>query len=336
MKKFTAIICTLALLTAFTGCDNGETSVSASESESSVSTAEITSNDTSSSESTPDSSESLPESTESLPESSSDSVPEPKFTDEQLEIIAKYGILNFVAPDGETVQVTDAAEIFDTRDPHDEIGSPGFKFDSKSSTSTVLRYDFAYIRYCRPFFYEGEFLDAAEEQKMIDELPEIKWFKVKAGDKLDCGLTVKKAVFERFPIDTSDPVRDNYIEFDGEVTLEGMLWAVKRDDYLLKTNDLSFMPDPTKTNGIPACKRQLDPSGGLQSMMSSDGNYVLSDIGTNWIVGTIDDIDMDEIFGEKDLVRVKITLTNVKWGGIVSVDLPAFYAEIVDIERIDE
>ncbi len=36
MKKFTAFICTLALLTAFTGCDNSETSGSASDSGNSI------------------------------------------------------------------------------------------------------------------------------------------------------------------------------------------------------------------------------------------------------------------------------------------------------------
>lgn len=328
MKKFTAIICTLALLTAFTGCNYSETSGSVPDSGNSVAAPENMVSDLESSDSS-DNSESTPD--------SSDSVPEQQFTDEQLEIISKYGILNFVGPDGKTVQVTDAAEIFDTRDPHDEVGSPGFKFDQESMNFTVLRYDFAYIRYRRPFFYEGEILDDAEEHKMIDDLPEIEWFKVKAGDKLDCGLTVKKAVFERFPVDSNDPIRDNYIEFDGEVTLEGMLYAVKNDkDYLVKMNDLTFTPDPTKTNGIPDCARQLDSNYAISSMMSSNGDYIVTDGGAPWVVGTVDDIDMDEIFGEDDLVRVKLTLSNVKYGGILSVDLPAFYADIVDIDRIDE
>lgn len=342
--KVTALLFTLAILANMTGCEKSESSPRVSDNENSVSANESTvnggdSSDSSgvsdNSESTPDS---VPESSSSTPKSSqsSSSTPKHEFTDEELEIIKKYGILNFVAPDGETVQVTDADEIFDTREDHEEIGSPGFKFDQKSSNYNVLRYDFAYMRYRRPFFYEGEILDDDVERKMIDDLPEIEWFKVKADDKLDCGLTVKKAVFERFPVDSFEPIRDNYIEFDGEVTLEGLLFTVKNEnDYLVRMNDLTFTPDPTKTNGIPEAARQFEPDYDIGRWMYSPEDYVLTDGGATWVVGTVDDIDKDEIFGDDIVARVKVTLTNIKYGGIVSVDLPAFYAEIVDIERID-
>lgn len=291
---------------------------------------------------------------ESAPKSPNSS-PEQQLSNEQLEMISKLKIQSFVGPDGETVQAADAADIFDTEATHAEIGSPGFKFDSKAISdeiefdadgnmidpemvSTVLRYNFAYIRYRRPLFYKGEMLDKVAEQTMIDELPEDKWFKVKAGDKLDCGLTVKKAVYERFPVETHAATRDNYIEFDGEITLEGLLFAVNNNnDYLVEMGDLTFTPDPTKTNGIPDCIVELNTNTNyvISRMMYSGGDYVLTDGGTAWIIGTVDDIDKDYIFGDDELVRAKVTLTNVKYGGILSVDLPAFYAEIVDVERID-
>lgn len=343
MKKFTAIICTLALLTAFTGCNNSETSGNAPDSGNSVSAPESTVGSLDSSYNS-DNSESTPE--------ISESVPEQRLSDEQLEMISKLKIQSFVGPDGETVQAADAADIFDAEAPHTEIGSSGFKFDSTAVSdemefdadgnlidtemiSTVLRYDFAYIRYRRPLFYKGELLDEAAEQEMIDELPEDKWFKIKAGDRLGCGLTVKKAVYERFPVEIRVPTRDNYIEFDGEVTLEGLLFAIKNDDdYLVRMNDLTFIPDPTKTSGIPDCTQGLDTDHVILRGMYPNGDNVLADGTAAWVVGTVDDIDMDYIFGDDELVRVKITLSDVKYGGFVSVDLPAFYAEIVDIDRI--
>ncbi|MBD5128528.1 MAG: hypothetical protein HDT43_01165 [Ruminococcaceae bacterium] len=342
MKKLTAIICILALLTAFTGCNNNETSDSFPEN-TGVSAPESTTENTESTENS-----------ESTPESSS--VPEQRLSDEELEMISKLEVQSFVGVDGETVMATDAAEVFDAEKPHNEVGSPGFKFDSVTvgddvleldedgnfieheRLSTVLRYDFAYIRYCRPLFYIGEMLDKDVEQQMIDELPEDKWFKVRAGDKLDCGLTVKKAVYEHFPAETyENTIRDNYIEFDGEVTLEGIMSAVKNDDaYLVKMNDLTFRPDPTKTSGIPDCTRALDTEYVIsRGMYNSDGDYYLADGYAAWIIGTVDDIDSGYILGDDDVVRVKVTLKNVKYGGILSVDLPAFYAEITDIERID-
>lgn len=277
-----------------------------------------------------------------------------KLSDEEMKLISELKIQSFVGPDGEIVQATDAADVFDTEAPHTEIGSPGFKFNSKAISdemefdadgnmidpemvSTVLRYDFAYIRYRRPLFYKGEMLDEAAEQKMIDELTEDKWFKIKEGDKLDCGLMVKKAVYERFPVETCVPTRDNYIEFDGEITLEGLLYTVKNDrDYLVKTGDLTFIPDPTKTSGIPDCTRELDPNNFISRRTYNGGStYVLTDGGVDWIIGTVDDIDKDYIFGDDELVRVKVTLKNIKYGGILTVDMPAFYAEIADIERVD-
>lgn len=333
----------VAALSGFTGCNAGNPEGS----ESSISAPESTVNviDSSDSADIPNSSESEPEST--------DGFPEQRLSGEQLEMISKLKIQSFVGPDGETVRAADASDVFDGAAPHDEIGSPGFKFDSKAfndeakfdadgnpispeRVSTVLRYDFAYIRYCRSLFYRGELLDDVTEQQMIDELPDNKWFKVKAGDKLDCGLTVKKAVYERFPVEVSDSTRDNYIEFDGEITLEGLLTAAKNDDdYLARIGDLGFTPDPTKTSGIPDCTHQLDPDNVISRQMYSRGDFILTDGKAAWIVGTVDDIDKDYIFGDDELARVKVTLTNVKYGGFVSIDLPAFYAEIVDIERID-
>lgn len=344
MKKITAIICTLALLTAFTGCENKETSGGVPESSTGNSATESTENSDSTPNST-DNSESAPESSESKPEH--------KLSDEEMKLISELKLKSFVGPDGETVKAEDADCVFDTRSEHTEVGSPGFKMDSAMKSddieidsdgnliepeieSTVLRYDFAYLRYCRPLFYKGELLDEADEQKMIDELPDDKWFKVRAGDKLDCGLTVKKAVYERFPVETSSPTRDNYVEFDGELTLEGLLYTVPNDrDYLVKQGDLTFIPDPTKTNGIPDCTQQVDPENVIRRSVYGE-DYVLTDGGATWIVGTVDDIDKSYIFGDDELVRVKVTLKNIRYGGILTCDMPAFYAEIADIDRIDE
>lgn len=103
----------------------------------------------------------------------------------------------------------------------------------------------------------------------------------------------------------------------------------------MKMGDLTFTPDPTKTNGIPDCTQELETDYVVTRSMYSDGDFVLADGTAAWIVGSVNDIDRDYIFGDDELVRVKVTLTNVKYGGILSVDLPAFYAEIVGVERID-
>ena len=304
------------------------------------------------SESLSESTESAPESTESEPEDT-ESEPEHKLSDGEMKLVSELKLKSFVGPDGETVYAEDADYVFDTLTEHTEAGSQGYKSGSECYSddfevdengeltdpeiiTTVLRYDFAYIRYCRPLFYMGERLDDDVEQKMIDGLPEDKWFKVKAGDKIDCGLTVKEAVYERFTVESHWPTRDNYIEFDGDITLEGLLFTAKDDgNYLTKMGDLVFMPDATKTNGIPDSTDQFEPDNVITRTMYN-GSYVLYDGGAaGWVVGTVDDIDKNYIFRDDEIVRVKLTLTNIRYGGISTGIIPAFYAEIIDIERAD-
>lgn len=296
-------------------------------------------------ESTPESNlstsqtESTVESTvESDTESAKGTPSESKFTEEQLKLLEPPAITSFLGPDGETLLAEDAVDIYEG---HSYYPNP---LDTKTCITAVLKYDFAYIRYARPFFYAGDILDENARQEKLDALPEVEWFKIRVGDKLDCGLTVKKAEYERYAVSGNTvefrgPILNNTIEFDGEITLEGVLYTAQSTrDYLTQPGDLIFAPDPTKTSGIPAITNDFSGSSNniFYSLGSSGIPFVMSDIGScGWIIGKADEIDKDEIFGDEEQVRVKVTLTNVKAGGYVNPDMPTIYAEIVDIERAD-
>lgn len=295
------------------------------------------------------------EPSDSTTESTGGTSPESKLSEEEQTLISKLKQQNFLGPDGETVKAEDASYVFDTNSDFIEDGSSNSKFKTvmyddvafdengemiePELISTVLRYNFAYIRYCRPLFYAGEVLNESEREELINSIDDVKWFKVKAGDKLDCGLTVKKALYEHFPVIYGNPTRDNYIEFDGEITLEGVLYTAQSTrDYLTQPGDLIFAPDPAKTRGIPAITNDFSSSSNniFYSLGSSGIPFVMSDIGSyGWIIGKADEIDKNEIFGDEELVPVKVTLTNVKAGGYTNPDMPTIYAEIVDIERIE-
>ena len=285
--------------------------------------------------------------------STPESAPEHKLSDEEMKLVSELQLKSFTGPDGSEMKFEDADYVFDSRKDFIEMGSPGFKFKESVFTDdytagddesgdpfiyTVLSYNFAYMRYARPFYYSGETPDRETREQMLGELPPIKWFKVKAGDKLDCGLTVKKAVYERLPVQTSFPTRDNYIEFDGEITLEGLLFTAQNNrDYLTQPGDLVFSPDPTKTSGLPVSNAQFEDDNDIYYTMGSGGEYVMTDIGSyGWQIGKVDEIDSDAIFGDDEVVTVKVTLKNVRYGGIYTYDMPSIYAEIVDIDRIDQ
>lgn len=335
MKKFTLIIISAALIAGLTGCTDKTNSTSVSATKSS------NSSDSTISDSSPE------------PES------KPELSPEKQETLSKLRLKSFVGPDGETVQVSDAADVYkgidvrfyDSAWAKDENGNFIFAEDGETvyvddeQISDVLKYDFAYIRYASPFFYAGEMLTDDEQQEKLNALPKAEWFKAKPGDKFDCGLTVKSALYERYavkdPSDTTgtNPVISNEIEFDGEITLEGVLYTAQSTrDYLTQPGDLIFAPNPVKTSGLPAAAGEQfnDIYNVYYGMGSGDIKFVMADIGRNgWIIGKADEIDKDEIFGDEDLVPVKVTLTNVKAGGYVNPNMPATYAEIVDIECVE-
>ena len=121
--------------------------------------------------------------------------------------------------------------------------------------------------------------------------------------------------------------------------MEGTLFITTNDsDYLLDVGDIQFVPDPTVTKGIPVISDSYDPQMDIfrASYINSDIGYVESDAGDVWVLGNIDDtnIDQEEIFGGNSVAHVRVTLKNIHGaagGYFVSAN---FYAEIDDIEKI--
>lgn len=343
MKKITAILLTAALLAALTGCGKTE--------ENSQS---VQSSDNGSSPSVPFGHESSM--TESVPESSTNSgiessanintessdIPESKLSAEAQRLLSELKITSFVGPDGITVQAEDADDIYDSGIGHliDQTYDENGILLSEETTSMVLKYDFAYIRYARPYFYMGDFPDEEtfkERDEETAKLPETEWFKIKAGDTLDCGLTVTRAEYLHNPV-MQYTLNKMEIDFDGELTLEGTLFITTNDsDYVLDVGDIQFVPDPTVTKGIPVISAEYDPQLDIfrASYINSDIGYVESDIGDYcWVLGNINDtdIDRDEIFGGSSVAHVRVTLKNIR--GAVGSPFTNFCAEIEDIEKI--
>lgn len=349
MKKFTAIICTLAMLAALTGCGNKETSGSVPESDG---------------VSAPDSTINLSDNSESTHESLDNSVPpapEHELSEEAKALATKLKQQSFVGPDGETVvYVNDAEDIYIKEDSGryydnelltdengayvlDENGMPKYKDDEW--VDTIIKFDFGYMRYARPYFYctkdgypDDEQLDALDKQ--FAELPEKEWFKITAGDKLDCGLTVKSVEYLRYPI-VHTPLIHQKVEFDGELTLEGVLFITTNpNDYLTGAGAgwLEFFPDTSKAVGLPVFSTFYDVET-VHLRNKLDKYYVEGDFGAYpWLVGHIDDgsIDRQAIFGDEGAAMVRVTLKNLNVNSYNADFLQTeFHAEVVDIERID-
>ncbi|MBD5384357.1 MAG: hypothetical protein HDR72_05100, partial [Ruminococcaceae bacterium] len=311
MKKITAILLATALLMVFTGCNNTEGNSESVPNSDNSSSSTVTSQPEGSADGVPESAESV--------ESVSD-VPESKLSAEAQRLLGELKVTSFVGPDGITMQAADADDIFDGGIGHfiDQTYDENGKLLSEETTSTVLKYDFAYIRYARPYFYMGAFPDEEtfkERDEETAKLPEPEWFKIKAGDTLDCGLTVKRVEYLHNPV-MQGTLNKMEIELDGELTLEGTLFITTNDsDYLLDVGDIQFVPDPTVTKGIPVISDSYDPQMDIfrASYINSDIGYVESDAGDVWVLGNIDDtnIDQEEIFGGNSVAHVRVTLKNI-------------------------
>lgn len=330
MKKFTYVLCAAALLVGLTGCNvNRENPGDHSDSENS---SEL-SNSTANSGGTENSNE-----TNSSDESGN------KLGEEALKLLNELTVTSFEGPDGVTVQAEDASDIYDSGN---EIFIENDPYHG--TTSTVLKYDFAYIRSARPYFYFSEkYPDDEQDAKLraeSEKLPACEWVKVKAGDKLGCGLTVKSAEYLHNPINyLGNALNKMEIEFDGELTMEGILSVNIQDhDYFFSAGDIEFIPDTIKTEGVPVLPFDywFTYSGLDDVYRAGFGNgYVESDIGSSWLLGNIrdnDDIVTDEIMGGGDAARVKITLKNIRglvYNDPISFPYVHFYAEIEDVEKI--
>lgn len=98
----------------------------------------------------------------------------------------------------------------------------------------VLEYDFGFLRYA----------DSYSDWADYDNT----WFKVKAGDILDNGMTVKSANYLVAWYDGETRFYSSEIELTGEVEAEGVLFCYEEDHGDYKAGDLYFYPGTSVNN----------------------------------------------------------------------------------------
>lgn len=338
----------IAGLAGFTGCNNNETPESVPDSGNSVSAPESTVGNSDNSDNS-DNSESALESTDL----GTPAAPKHELSEEAQKLLSEVRKQSFVGPDGETVHAADAADIYtgDRGQLYDDelLPEPNDIFKDEDWIDTLLKYDFAYIGYVKPycnFVIEeaGVEPDYSEVLAWGDELEALQddreWFKVKAGDTLANGLTVIKAECEVLPTLKTD-YYSMKLQLDGEFTMEGILTFTPKGDYLLVDGEGIFNPDAVNTSGVPLLYNGSADNRGYYTVSAYTGGYVACD-GQGMRIGLIDDrnIDKQEIFGDNNYAHVRITFKDPEFhtdnrteqmqAAFIELD-----GEIVDIERVD-
>lgn len=235
--------------------------------------------------------------------------------------------------DPETQAIIDEFEYdtltgFDGEDvsKNDAVGA----IKSDGGGTIYLTYDFAYLRYAKPIFKTtmddpdvynpetGEF-DGVESITISD--PD--YFKVKAGDVLENGLTVKDAETIIFPVNAID-VNGNskltmcqnrsVVNYDGQLTLSGILHCQKGDDYMVAEGDLIFFPDPSDGKLFVPSRDVADNTMLLQ-IVDPENDFAVCMDGERIFLGNINAEnapDVSGIIGKGEYKRVTVTLDNLR------------------------
>lgn len=216
-----------------------------------------------------------------------------------------------------------------------------------------LKYNLGYLTYGIPCFAttvgnadwksEGGFSDIKEWIDFYEEkgekINDPKYFMVEPGDRLENGLVVKSAetTMDYWPKGLPEgmvTIPKWKIEFDGTLTLEGVLYRHKGNPtYSSINNDVFFYPDTTKYEFVPMYSIQdyvyvnwFDSENAIVNC----GSYYLG----NPDEGTFE-YDIDEYLRDKQLARARVTLKNISIGGYTNTSRSLQNAEADKIEIIE-
>ena len=277
MKKYTAIALLLAAALTLSACSKAEDNIQA---ENGGTPSQTTT------ENAPE--ESGKENTE---EDTEEQPTEPEIPEDVQKVIDTFDADSFTTPDGTEVMLTEAVSQAD---------------DWK------LYFDFAYIRYALPVYSDTvsdpglyDFESFEFREGVYAEL-EQKLFKVTEGDVLDNGMTVAKASYVVSPASVQPPY-ENGVVLEGECELEGVLFRVPEDDYLVAKDEVLFYPNPV-SGVVPASYEPYMLTA--ISLVDLHDEFAFSSDGGVFSLGDFHkmDVDIGDWFEDAAFVRVKVTL----------------------------
>lgn len=328
--KFKPITLTvaLALMLSLAGCNKSEKPNSSNDSTSISSQTNAT------------------ESTKSV--ESTESADSEPLSNEVKKFLEKYpSVAEYVGRDGKII-------------PTSKIVSVDFGSEEEVRSPTVA-YNLSYITYGIPCYadtLDGSWKTEGDYSTIYDWISDRRdkaeknfanseFIMVKPGDKLENGLVVKSAKLVYYALTPEEEkelkesgaqfggIASDLIEFDGTLTLEGMLFRYTADpDYFEIPNDVFFYPNTTKNKFVPMWNNDIsDVSFDSDIGMVSVGSYFLGNPDKDGVNMNL----VDEALGEANYAYVKITLENFRIGGdlLDNGGSRPQRADIVNIERID-
>lgn len=329
MKKITAIICTMAMLAALTGCDNKETSGSVPESSTGNSAPDSTKDSTGNSESAPESTGD-PDST---PESSAPEESAPKGEPTFLTCV-----------DGTVIYTSDITSLNndDAKDdtvellPIEELDEERFINEAYSVICDGFVYAFTPKIAFNPVQNPDKFQSYEDIYEYIGDeaAPGSEYYRVEPGDKFG-ELTVKSAAtsfYANYSSYEGKNINGAYtfsgsIEFDGELELTGYVRVSEANEGYDEGGEIRFVPDNECIDKIPVIKYEVnEDNGAVQHHTRGNFNSTAYNDINLFSLGNIrdySDIDLDGLEVGERFTHVKITIGDIVSSGGSLSDIDA-------------
>ncbi len=237
---------------------------------------------------------------------------------------------DFIGADGEPVSLSEAVV--------DEMGR--------------VMFDYCFIKYAPPIYDDSfknpdlinrETLEFAPYNDTY--IPTVK--RLRVGDVLENGLEVTEAnrilEFETYIDDETLETRSEWVDyygfvsFNGELTLNGALYCVPKDDYQVFEGELYFFPDTTSFSQMPVGCGFIPKEYKALEVVFPDAKLAVR-CGSMYYLGNISDTNCDGIIEKGKAAEVTVTIKNIR----IQFSNPNYggrgggcFADIVSIDKIN-
>lgn len=205
-------------------------------------------------------------------------------------------------------------------------GTAGYFSDgTKTENGYSVQYDFSFMRFANPFYLDTDttpelydFENYEFNSDLIAPQLDRTCTRVKKGDTIGA-FTVKDAHYlmmlpqPEYDIPDSLMLMECYVELEGSITVEGILYCAVEDEYGMAQGDVVFYPNPATCENVPLAYDASTESDNMPverlTDLAGEKAYVMDSC--MFEVGNVYDIGIESYFENSQYAKAKLTLKDI-------------------------